>query len=620
MSATTPTTVFQGIFAAGSSPVLETPADRLLTRPVAPRHLLIDHDDALGPRREVAVLQQAATEKRDAHGLEVAGHDLIFGQRGSGIIRALRRLPFERDSIVRLTMDEEVADGAHGDDAGQRADPSCRLAEERGALRGRVVFVGQVHLEQQHVARVEPAVRRLHPQEAANQKTGARQQDHGERDLGHNQPLVHAAGAASSEHPRAALAEDLGGIRRGQLQGREQPGEQAAAERRDEQEQEHARIELDRVRPWQRTRREIPQGHRPRPCDQQADCSRKQRQHQVFGQRLADEPRLARAKGGAQRELVPARSRASEHEVRDVRAGNQQDEPDGSKEQPQRTLRGRSDDAIDQGIGRHAEARVRRGVLFSQPGRNRIHFGARRRDGRRRSQASQHDEGIPSAAPLVLPVRAEPQRLPELDLRIRELEPRGHHADDLDGRLLQLDRSAEHASIRAEPLPPETVADDDGAPVGAEIARLEGAAEERRRAQELEEARADLRQEDPLRTSATGQRAAGELRPDVGRHLLERRAPLLPVAKVQVGGAIGQVLADVPGPHDRDAIGVVVREVAQDDGAEDAEDGRVRPDAQRERQHGDGRKPWALQQRSETIPKISNPAVHWAPRFARGRG
>ena len=71
----------------------------------------------------------------------------------------------------------------------------------------------------------------------------------------------------------------------------------------------------------------------------------------------------------------------------------------------------------------------------------------------------------------------------------------------------------------------------------------------------------------------------------VGGHLLERLALLLPVAKVQIGGAIGQVLADVLRPHHRDAVGVVVRQVAQDDGAQDAENGGVRPNAKGERQH-----------------------------------
>jgi len=39
----------------------------------------------------------------------------------------LRRLSLQGDSIIRLAMDEEIADGAYGDDTTQSTNPPRRL-------------------------------------------------------------------------------------------------------------------------------------------------------------------------------------------------------------------------------------------------------------------------------------------------------------------------------------------------------------------------------------------------------------------------------------------------------------------------------------------------------------
>ena len=101
------------------------------------------------------------------------GIDLILGQRRRGILLTLRRLPFERDVIVGLTMDEEVADRADGDHAWKRADPTGRFGVKRRDLRGVVVRVRKVDLQEQHVAGIESPIRRLDALEAADQETGS---------------------------------------------------------------------------------------------------------------------------------------------------------------------------------------------------------------------------------------------------------------------------------------------------------------------------------------------------------------------------------------------------------------------------------------------------------------
>ena len=229
-------------------------------------------------------------------------------------------------------------------------------------------------------------------------------------------------------------------------------------------------------------------------------------------------------------------------------------------------------------------------------------------DGRRRPST---DERIPASRPRVQPLRGvEKERLPQLDFGRRQLEPRWHDADDLHVHLAELNRPSDHVAIGTEALLPEAVADDHRASRGREVTRLERAADERSRTQELEEAWPDQPDMDPFGPRTARERTAREFRPVIGSDLLERLALLLPVAEVQVGGPVGQVLADVLRPHHRDAFRVVVRQIAKDDGAEHAEDRGIRPHAKGQRQDGDGGEARALEKGTQAILKILDQAGH----------
>ena len=143
-----------------------------------------------------------------------------------------------------------------------------------------------------------------------------------------------------------------------------------------------------------------------------------------------------------------------------------------------------------------------------------------------------------------------------------------------------------------------------------EVGVFEGAAGDRRRAEQLEEPGPDESDVQALGARLNRERAARELRPHVGGHLLEGLAARLPIAKVQVGRAIGQVLPDVLRPHHGDAIGVAVRQVAQHDRAQDTEDGGVGADAERQRQHGDGGEAGAASERAEGELQILEEGRH----------
>ena len=155
------------------------------------------------------------------------------------------------------------------------------------------------------------------------------------------------------------------------------------------------------------------------------------------------------------------------------------------------------------------------------------------------------------------------------------------------------------------------MADDHRASSGREVARLERAAEQRSRTQELEEAWPDQPDMDPFGPRTARERTAREFRPVISSHLLERLALFLPVAEVQVGGPVGQVLADVLRPHHRDAVRVVVRQIAKDDGAEHAEDRGIGPHAKGQRQYCDGGEARALDKGTQAILKVLDQAGHW---------
>ena len=159
--------------------------------------------------------------------------------------------------------------------------------------------------------------------------------------------------------------------------------------------------------------------------------------------------------------MAPGRG-AREDEVGDVGAGDQQHEPDRAKQQPERPLGRRADHAVGERIRGDAQRGVRVGILAAQTRGDAVQLSTRGRERCRRGQPAEHDERVTAAAPRVQPLRpGEVERLPYLHVGGRQLELRRHHADDFDGRLVELNRLADNAAIAAEPLAPQSVGDDD---------------------------------------------------------------------------------------------------------------------------------------------------------------
>jgi hypothetical protein len=83
---------------------------------------------------------------------------------------------------------------------------------------------------------------------------------------------------------------------------------------------------------------------------------------------------------------------------------------------------------------------------------------------------------------------------------------------------------------------------------------------------------------------------------------LRRRDPEL------IEAHLGELARDVDEP-----IGLGIAERAQDDGVHHREDGGVRADTQRQREHGHRRKTWRPQQVAASVPQVANQTIHQRP-------
>ena len=102
-----------------------------------------------------------------------------------------------------------------------------------------------------------------------------------------------------------------------------------------------SRIEADLIEARQRLLTEHLQRANAATRQEESHQAAEDRQHEALDQELACEPGPARAERGAYRELVDAAGGTHERKVRDVHAGDEQNESHGGKNQLQRAARAR---------------------------------------------------------------------------------------------------------------------------------------------------------------------------------------------------------------------------------------------------------------------------------------
>ena len=170
----------------------------------------------------------------------------------------------------------------------------------------------------------------------------------------------------------------------------------------------------------------------------------------------------------------------------------------------------------------------------------------------------------------------------------REVEALGHHADDVCLDAVQPHRLADDLRIAGKAALPEVVAEngDRRRAAVAIFIGCEDAAANRPNAEHVPHRRGEPHAFDALGRRAVFRRAQVHREAEIRADRVERSRLLLPRQIVRSRGAVahrGPIHERRPQRHQ--AFGLVIRQVGEQRGVDQAEDGRVRADAQRQRQH-----------------------------------
>ena len=187
--------------------------------------------------------------------------------------------------------------------------------------------------------------------------------------------------------------------------------------------------------------------------------------------------------------------------------------------------------------------------------------------------------------------RLEGERTPQLIEGAVEGASRRQDADDGMGHVVEENRPVQNRRVGAELIHPQHMAEDGHLVLaGLILVGEKGSAERGLDAEDVEVVRRDARAAQLDRVAHARERGAAA---GLGRHEVEHGVVLLPVEKVQRGDAVALAARRLL-EHAHDAVGVRVGERLQQQSVDEAEDGGVGADAERERQQrhdGESRTP-----------------------------
>jgi len=307
---------------------------------------------------------------------------------------------------------------------------------------------------------------------------------------------------------------------------------------------------------------------------------------------LTDEAAPRRAESGANGELARAAGAAHELEMRDVRAGDEQDETRRGEQHEQRGLHVAGNHVVKR---RNRRTDVGSTLLLVERRRERRHFRAG--PGQRHVRLEPRED--PQRSALVARSRVENQRHPQLRFRRperREPETFRHDADDGVSLPVERDGGPHYIRIGREPGFPERMPQNDDT-VAAEVlfVRAEHASDQRLDAQKRQDVGRQVQ-----RVQLIGPLGAGEIGcPEFGRaNPFERAGPRAPFEK-RLGRYGRTAVAD-----DDEAAGIRVGERSQQDRVHDAEDCGVGANAECARDECRGGEPGRSAQEAQRKAKI----------------
>jgi hypothetical protein len=286
--------------------------------------------------------------------------------------------------------------------------------------------------------------------------------------------------------------------------------------------------------------------------EQQTQAAAQRRQHQRLGKQLPRQAPAPGAERGAQCDLAPPDGAARQQQVREVGAGDQQNQPHGPEQHPQGRPR-LVDRVVEHGLEPHDFLGVvGRKCQLQLPGDG-GHLGARPGHADAEPQPSDRPDVVDVARlhrirlGVFVPHRCRQTGAhPEIHPAERP-ESLRHDADHGKGAAVQLHGAAESPRIAAEAIPPRAVGEHRRARAARAVdRRLERAAAEGRHAEDGEEVRRHLHALEPERLGAGP--GEDEVVPGDPGELLEAPAVALVVEQVGRRGrselATGLLLAE----------------------------------------------------------------------------
>jgi hypothetical protein len=323
--------------------------------------------------------------------------------------------------------------------------------------------------------------------------------------------------------------------------------------------------------------------------DAEAERAAARRDDERLDEQLAEEPRPARAERGADAHLAGALERPREHQVGDVRAGDQEHQRHRGQKQHERPARPADEPVVERTQPR-AHLRVGLRVHLLQVARHPDQILARLRQ---RHPGLETRDGAEVVGTPHFPHLREVHRPrhPEVGLRAVEREVRRHDADDLEIEAVQRQRAIDDVRVGAELTAPESIAQHEHAMTSDDVlAGRERAAGRGAHAEYVEEVRGDeqalhahglVAAEREARESGVARRGS-----EVDGDVRERSVPLAPAQQVAGRDAgFGPVEQRVHFPELNEGRRVAVRERLQQHGVHDAEDRGGRAGAERQREN-----------------------------------
>jgi hypothetical protein len=458
--------------------------------------------------------------------------------------------------------------------------------------------------------RVEAGIDRAQRDEGADEERSADEQHQRQPHLGHDEQGTYLVLTKPAARLPAALLDCRVEVDARRLHGRNQPEDQAGHERHGGGERQHSPIDADpgavNADAWDVAGVDGEQRPDADDADRQPENAAHRRQQDALGQQLANDPAAAGADRRTNRDLAPAHGRAHEQQVRDVRAGDQQDEDDRAQQHPQR----RSHVADDHLLHRlDAEAalaaeRVRKRLAELGGGLLQLRVGGGERDAW--LQAAGGEKEVPLHDTVRIDLKGQPD-VGRAGLRLDGFRvERAQHADHFVRLAVQRQLAADDGGIGAKAPPPEPVTQHGNTPAVRQIlGGSKGPPCRHRRSEQPEEVRADVSGRDLFRVAFS---QVDHAEPEC-RHVLDDGRLPAPIVELGWRRSLSNSLRRGIDEHD-EAARIRVGERPQQDGVHDREDRRVRADAERQRGNGGKGEGRAVPGGAKRVPQILKECLH----------